>query len=262
MNPFIKTLEKINNNLNLPQPQKSQILLEIAGDLLDLYHYYLNQGYSEKEAKQKAEIKIDLDRNSIAEMFNLHNSGFRKLFTRLSQQTQTKWEQVGILAVLVVIFSLFSFSVSTTQFLTNSTFLIRPLFLITVLIIVLFILKFYQLFIKKDHRPAKLRTGLPGILLLGFFSLFYSIFAYFVDMYSLGAKASLFVMNPFLMIVLHTDQPEQMEILEKVANWYLSSSSIIMTGFVVSILAAFLWYVIYVKVIKIEIAESAFLLEE
>jgi len=113
MNPFRSILKKINSNLNLPQPQKSRILLEIAGDLLDLYQYYLNQGYSEEEAKQKAEIKLALDQNSIAEMVNLHNSGFRKLFTRLSQQTQTKWEQAGILAVLLVLFSLFFFSIST-----------------------------------------------------------------------------------------------------------------------------------------------------
>jgi hypothetical protein len=262
MNPFFSTLKTINDRLDLPQPQKSRILLEIAGDLNDLYRLYLDQGLSKEEAKQKTELKFDLNEYTLNELIKIHNTGFRKLFCRFSEQAQTRWEQVGVLLILVSIFIAFSASFLSTDFFNNSSFFLRPLFLIAILTILLFLHKFYQFYIKKDHTIVKLRSGLHSILILGIFSLFFSVFAYLIDLYALGSMAVSFAMNPFLMILLKLDTPVELDIVEKVSNWYLSSSSLIMTGIVIAILAALFWYILHNKVTKIEIAESSFLMEE
>ena len=61
MNQFTPLLKQLNSRLDLPQPQKSRILLEISADLNDLYDLYVSQGHSREEAKQRAEIKFDFD---------------------------------------------------------------------------------------------------------------------------------------------------------------------------------------------------------
>ena len=58
MTRFAPLLKSINDRLDLPQPTKSRIILEIAADLEDLYQFYQNQGMNESEAAQKAEEKF------------------------------------------------------------------------------------------------------------------------------------------------------------------------------------------------------------
>lgn len=59
MNPFNPLLKRINDKLDLSQPAKSRIVLEIAADLEDLYRIYRDRGLSEEEALHKAQEKED-----------------------------------------------------------------------------------------------------------------------------------------------------------------------------------------------------------
>jgi hypothetical protein len=79
MNRFASLLREVNNRLNLPQPTKSRILLEMAGDLEDLYNFYRGQGLDENEAVQKAEEKIDASYEALAELVEIHQTSYRKL---------------------------------------------------------------------------------------------------------------------------------------------------------------------------------------
>ncbi len=47
MNRFAPLLKSINARLDLPQPTKSRIILEIASDLEDMYQFYQSQGPDE-----------------------------------------------------------------------------------------------------------------------------------------------------------------------------------------------------------------------
>jgi hypothetical protein len=48
MTRFSDTLRALNERLDLPQPVRSRILLEIAGDLEDLEQHFLDSGLSQK----------------------------------------------------------------------------------------------------------------------------------------------------------------------------------------------------------------------
>jgi len=60
MTQFTPILKRINERLDLPQPTKSRIILEIASDLEDTFRFYLQKGLDEQESFQKAEEKFDL----------------------------------------------------------------------------------------------------------------------------------------------------------------------------------------------------------
>ena len=72
MKKFTLFLKSINERLSLPQPLKSQILLEVAGDLEDVYEFYKNKGLNEQEAMQKAEEKLDLTDEALSELIRVH----------------------------------------------------------------------------------------------------------------------------------------------------------------------------------------------
>ena len=85
MNKFTLFLKRINERLSLLQPLKSQILLEVAGDLEDIYEFYKNKGLNEYEAMQKAEEKLDLTDDTLSELIRVHQSVYRKLMNKISE---------------------------------------------------------------------------------------------------------------------------------------------------------------------------------
>ena len=80
MDPFKTLLININNKLELPQPTKSRIILEISADLNDAYHAFQSQGMSKKEAVEAAKQKFDLDKRSLNELVYIHQTSFRRWF--------------------------------------------------------------------------------------------------------------------------------------------------------------------------------------
>lgn len=262
MNRFASVLTKINQKISLPQPEKSRILLEIAGDLNDLYEAYLQQGFNEKEAKQKAELKFDLDEDALNELVQIHKSGYNKFLDKLSKQAQMRWERLGSLIVLMAFFIPSAYSIVLTDFFTNASFFTWLILSFAGCNIILFLIKFYILYIKKDHHSVKLYFGLNAILYLGVLSLLITLYGYFVELYSLSGNAVLFGMNPFLLMILNTSKPQHAEILNSTTLWLIRNSAMVMTGMLVAIVSGLMWYLLKNKVTRIEIAESSFLLKE
>ena len=64
MEYFKSLLIDINNKLELPQPIKSRIILEISADLNAAFRTFQNQGMSDKEAFVAAKQKFNLDQQS------------------------------------------------------------------------------------------------------------------------------------------------------------------------------------------------------
>lgn len=107
MNRFSEILRQTSERLDLPQPEKSRILLEIASDLEDLYGLYRGQGLEEREAVRRAEEKLAVSDEALAELARIHESPFRRFLGRISEQAQTRWERV-LLTALVVFIALFA----------------------------------------------------------------------------------------------------------------------------------------------------------
>ena len=101
MNKFAPLLKSINKYLDLPHPEKSRILLEISGDMNDMYDLFISQGSNEEEAEQKVKEKFEMTKKSISELVNVHQAGFRRWMDKLSAQAQSRWERI-ILSVFIL----------------------------------------------------------------------------------------------------------------------------------------------------------------
>lgn len=257
MNRFHDFLEGINNKLEIPQPMKSRIILEIAADLEDLYQHYRKQGINEDTAAKKAQEKIDFSNEALRQLTHIHASSLQKYLDKLSEHAQTRWERsfLGIIFLTICVPSVYQ--LVATDFFRNASLFIWPILLIHVFAIFIFILKSYQIFIKKDHAKYKIYKGLSLIFISAAGSFFVTICGYFIELYSLKSENLFYAMNPFLLVLLNLDKPGHYDILNQVSQWLIRSSSMVMFGLLASIFILLLWFVLSLKVKRIEEAESS-----
>jgi len=246
MNRFALLLKSINEKLDLPQPRKSRILLEIAADLEDLFDVYRTKGFSEAEAMRKAEEKFVLNEEAIFELIQIHESVFRRFLDKLSEQAKTRWERALLIVILLFIVAFGAKQTLTVQFFLQASKFIWLVLGIALSAAILSLAKFYNIYLEKDHRITKLHTGLPAFLFLAGASLVIGAYGLFIELYLSACK-----------MIDHAEKTFFFTI-----QWLVKSSSLIVFSLLVAIFAALIWFIFYNKVKKIERAEITFLLRD
>jgi len=259
MNHFTPLLKKIHDNLDLPQPTKSRIILEIAADLDDLYHVYLDQGLGEKEALKKAQEKFDLTEDALQDLVHIHETIFRKWIHRISEHTQSRWERLILLIVLWFIALFSSRAIWSTEFIINANRFVWPVLCIAFIITALSLYKIYLLYIKKDHNFVRIRKGMPIFLFSGGLNLFIGLIGYFSELYSAGTNNMLNVSN--LIFLNYSGRSGLDYSTHDQVMWMIRSSSMIMVCLLVTIFIAIMWFVLENKIVRIEQAEAECLLK-
>ena len=236
MDKFNSILKSISEKIELPQPMKSKILLEISADLNDTFESYIEQGFSEKEAIREAENKFNLDEDSIEKLIQVYNSGIYKWLNNISQRTRNKWERIAI--IVIILFSLFFVGklIFTTHFFLKTSVFVLPVLAVSFLTTIFILIKYYQIFILKDHNINRLRSHLPTILFLGGASLLIGVIGLFIDLFITVSRISSDLKN----------------ILTYFMDWLIRSSSYLMICLIIVIFLFVLWHILYTKVCKIE----------
>ena len=255
MTHFKSLLNELNNKIDLPQPQKSRIILECAADLNDLYSYYLGKGLTEQEAVNKAKEKFELTDAIIADLSEIHSNLFRQWLERTIGKTQDIWERI-LFSLLFIFLALATiFAVITTPFLSESSVFIFPVIFVFIAILITWSIKFYQLYIKKDHIIKHLNSGMFLFKYLAIAILFIGISGYFVESYFYGIK-TLFL-GPLFIILTH----EALELMP-VVDYLIRSSSLMLICLFSILVSGLLWFFISQKINAIEQAEAEILLAE
>lgn len=260
MKRFVPLLRKINEQLNLPQPIKSRIILEMAADLDDLYETYRSKGLNEDEAVQKAEEKFDASAETLAELASVHTTGFRKFLDKISQRSLVTWERITLVIFILAITVNSSYTIFRTSFLQNSSKFVYPISVFFLVIIGIAISKFYQIYIKKDHSLNKLRTGINSIPNIGILNIFIGGFGYIFEILASGGQGIMFV--PFLLIIIDTSPPDAVYMLVDLVNTMIKTTSLMMVCILSTMITALFWFGLMNKITKIEHAEAIFLLDD
>jgi len=240
---FNRILREINRKLDLPQPEKSRILIEIGSDLEDMYQLFISEGYSEEAAIGRAEEKFDISDEALIELVGIHQSMISRLLSGISEQAQSRWEKTILVAVLllIVIFS-------GPQFFSKGFFrqvgpYIWPFLGISLFTGVMTLRQSYLIFLKKDHQTRKLRKDLIWFLVTACGSLFTGIYGWSVETYRMAASAAADFDSAFI----------------KLINWAFSSSAVMMTALLISIASGVIWFMLAGRIRRIEEAETAWL---
>ncbi len=246
MKRFSELLKQMNERLDLPQPTKSRILLEIASDLEDLYQLFLKQGLSRQDALKKAEEKFDVSDEALQELVEIHESTFRKLLGRISEQAQTRWERIILIALMLFVAGFSRMEIFSGNFFRQASGFVWPIVGLSFGTLVLAMQQIYKLYIKKDHDVKKLHDGLPWLLALGGASVLVGIYGWVLELY----RSVLLIMGDVQMMLLY------------ITRWAISCSAMMIVSLFAAIMAGLAWFILTNKVKKIEIAEVAWLLDE
>lgn len=260
MKKFHAHLNELNHQLNLPQPTKSRVLLEIASDLEDSYSFYKNQGLSDSEALQKAQERFSIDERTLVEIEAVHRSFFSRWLESLSERTRITWERIllVLLTLVVVISGLFS-SVSHNA-LFHAGYYAYILLVIFASAMIISLQKFYQFYLKKDHRLFKIRKNLALLLSLSALSLLSGLFVYYLELFTSGTY--LYILETKMLSVIFPLDQEYLQVMKEMIEWTIRGSSIMMLSMLVSIMIALFWFFFINRAIKIEQAEISYLLTE
>lgn len=169
MSRFNTFLHRTEERLKLPKATRSLILVEVAADLDDLFQYYLRQGLSEEEAAARAEEKVDMSDEALAELVRIH-SDTRGWTDRMVRVGQPLGERIAM--DLIVLFFLATAALTvglSAHVLTQLTGFIWPIAGIFLALLVSFLIQLTRNL--EGLSPRRLRQDLVTPLFLGAASL-------------------------------------------------------------------------------------------
>lgn len=245
MSRFAAVLRRASDRLELPESIKSRILLEMAGDLEDLYQHHLDQGLDPAEAARRAEEAFATSDEALRHLANIHRSGPGRLTDRLTSPVETWWEKV-LLVVLVAAFVAITATTATHErfFLVVSPF-VWPIAGLAVAAFGVSLWKLYQVFFRRPADVRRLRSGLGGLLFVVVASLAVSVSGFFFHLYQYAARA-------------FAGAPET--VFRMYGVWALLTSTMMILGLLTAILTALVWFLLSNLVARIEQREATSLL--
>ena len=95
-----EVLLQIDARLDLPQPARSRVILEIAADLEDTSRMLMERGHSPEEAREQAIRRFEPRGDALREITTVHAAGLQRFLGRFSGAGRRRWER----ALLVLLF--------------------------------------------------------------------------------------------------------------------------------------------------------------
>jgi hypothetical protein len=246
MSRFTGLLNRTAARLDLPRPAKSRVLLEMAADLEDMFAAYRQRGLGEDEAMRRVEEKFDASDDTLTELTVLHRSAFGRGIDAFSEQASTPWEKLMLVAVLLFVAASTGTLLLYPSFFTDANAFVWPGVALGIAATGIFLVKARRLFMGKNHRPRRLRRGLPSLLFIACAALFNGVFGFFLEMQS----------SMFRIAAEYETGGAQ------IMPWLVGSTATMILSLLAAILAALLWFVLMSKVRRIELLEAARLLGE
>ena len=179
MSRFNVFLHKTDERLALPKATRSLILVEIASDLEELFNHYIQQGLGEEEAAVRAEEKVDMSDEALAEIVRIHSES-HGWTDRIVRRVHSFWERIA-LTVIVLYFVASAALHSNASLFANLTVFIWPVLAVFVGLVVIFVVQMARF---SDHpSPRRMRDGLATPLFLGAASLVIGFMGTGIELY-------------------------------------------------------------------------------
>jgi len=173
MSRFNSFLTRTGERLALPKATRSLILVEIASDLEGLFQFYLEQGMSEEDAAARAEEKVDMSDQALAELVRVH-SEVRGWTDRLGKVAHPFGERMAM-SLLVIFFVAAAAVAVDGQTFAHLTLYIWPIVAILVLVVVTFARQMARFSDRPNPRRVREQLATPlflgaGSVVVGFLS--------------------------------------------------------------------------------------------
>ncbi len=244
MTRFAPLIRVTSDRLDLPQPIKSRVLLEMAADMEDLYEHYRGQGTAAERAEEQVTEQFTFSEQALRRLTQVHASPYRRLMDSLSERTRALWERAMFIILTAFVAVLTMEVMMTAQPFSDASPFIWVVAALGAAGLVIASLRIYALYIKEDHDVRRLRRGLDALIGIGVFSVVIGHYAVLVEMCRI-ARAVI-------------DEPERAFVGASIC--VLRTAPVMNLALLVAIGAAVLWFVLSRTVTRIEAAEASVLL--
>jgi hypothetical protein len=243
MRPFESELRRVAAALDLPQPQRIQILEEIAEDLNELRIELIRRGAGEAEAERRAiEILAPSDL-AVRALVGVHEPLYDALARRFSSSEMRRFERGGLLAATLVAIGIVARALVAEGIVGNPSPLLLPILFLFIGVVVLAGRKGVQLFLEGDHDPEGLREGMKPILVGSGLAVALAAAGGIVELAFLAARLEA--------------SPEAAALL--VVPWLRDVAVLVGAGIATALLGGLFWALLLEKVVAVE---EAYLREE
>lgn len=183
MSRFAPLLERTNRALDLPQPQKSRIMEELAADAADLFEHLRERGIGEAEATREVETWLLTDPEQIRELEEIHRPLYLRWANRFSQRHSHRGERFALALILLGLLGVAAYLLSGTRVLSAPFGTGYAILLLGILCVVFSVERVVALWLRSGSmsgRRGGLRvvafttTAAPAVALLGAALAFYN----------------------------------------------------------------------------------------
>ncbi len=165
---FARYLAHVERSLDVPYPERRDLLAELGDHLECLYAELRQQGVAEVEAEQRAIHTLALDETFVGSIDSVHAPMVRRALARMPAPVSVIVEHagIGLLAAAVLAFVILREDAMIRFILDGGLFMI-PLGLMGLTILLLAGERIFSLYIKKDHSEANLGRRVISLRFLG-----------------------------------------------------------------------------------------------
>ena len=161
---FDEALRSAAAALDLPQPDRTRILEEIAADLEDLKAELVRRGFAEPEAELRAVELLAPSDVAVRALVDVHEPRYRWLERRFSPSILRRSERAAVMLVTVAALAAVVVPLARGGLPRDPSPFLVPIFALLAGVLALAGQKAIQLYFQGDHEPGRLRSGLSGIL--------------------------------------------------------------------------------------------------
>lgn len=240
MRGFEVEIRRVAEQLDLPQPVRSRILLELAADLEDLAAALRQEGVDEEEARRRALASLLPSPSALAELRGVHRPLYQRLVDRFSERARHRLERLLLVGVSAVVLGIGFEALARVHLLSSPSVFVWPLLAVAVLVVVLGTGKLLQLYVVKDHALARLRWGMFLLPVLAFASGAVGFIGLVLDFYATASAIEADVRLQALLVL----------------GWLRRDMPMLALALLVGVLAGLFWFVAAVRIAHIEQAEA------
>jgi len=169
MSSYRAELHEITRQLDLPQPLRARILLELASDLAGLEAELVSTGMSAEQAHAEAVRTLIPSPESLRDLMEVHRSLYRRLVDRFSDPARHRLERAALILASAALFAVGVIRLGRSGILANPAPMSGPLLGVAMVVVVVSVWKTFSLVVRREHDLGKLRSGswiLPGAALV------------------------------------------------------------------------------------------------
>lgn len=245
MSRFAAVLKQASEHLEVPEPSRSRILLEIAADLEDSYEHHLARGCDPDEAARRAEQAFAVSDEALKHLARIHETGWSGLAARIGGQVAKPWEKALLIVMLFLVLWLVGRAVVEARSMSPISPFVWPLAGLALAGFVLVVWKLRQILARAVSDVRRLRSGLGLLLFISGSSLAVSVWGL------------VFHLRQFAII---TAEGAPRSVFGAYAGWAYGISYMMMLGFLTAVFSALLWFILMHMVARSESREMERLL--